>query len=33
MAQVLSESGNGAGAAVGTLTAPDLTDPQTNYYP
>jgi hypothetical protein len=27
--QVLSEIGNGAGAAVGTLTAPDLTDPQT----
>ncbi|HSW91792.1 MAG TPA: hypothetical protein VLG09_04050 [Candidatus Saccharimonadales bacterium] len=29
MSQVLSEIGNGAGAAVGTLTAPDLTDPQT----
>lgn len=29
MAQVLSESGNGAAAAVGTLVAPDLTDPQT----
>lgn len=29
MAQVLSESANGAGAAVGTLVAPDLTDPQT----
>lgn len=29
MGQVLSETGNGAGASVGTLTAPDLTDPQT----
>lgn len=30
MSQVLSEVGNGSGAAVGTLTAPDLTDPQTS---
>jgi hypothetical protein len=30
MSQVIAEHANGAGAAVGTLTAPDLTDPQTS---